>query len=79
MVDLGPDGGEGGGRILFAGTPEQLAASDTATGRYLAEELARFTADDDDDAELDLEALVSDEEDEEEEDVVEEEDETSGS
>jgi excinuclease ABC subunit A len=36
IVDVGPEGGEAGGRIVAAGTPEQLAAADTPTGRALA-------------------------------------------
>ncbi|WP_215781978.1 excinuclease ABC subunit UvrA [Paludibacterium sp. B53371] len=37
LIDLGPEGGGGGGRILAAGTPEQLAAHPQShTGRYLA-------------------------------------------
>jgi excinuclease ABC subunit A len=37
VVDLGPEGGEGGGRILAAGTPEQIARDkDSHTGGYLA-------------------------------------------
>jgi excinuclease ABC subunit A len=36
VVDLGPDGGDGGGRIVVAGTPEQVAQHDSShTGRYL--------------------------------------------
>ena len=27
LIDMGPDGGKGGGQLLFSGTPEQLAAS----------------------------------------------------
>ncbi|MDD5247599.1 MAG: excinuclease ABC subunit UvrA [Rhodocyclaceae bacterium] len=37
IVDLGPEGGDGGGRILAAGTPETVAAVQAShTGRYLA-------------------------------------------
>ena len=40
IVDMGPGGGEGGGRIVCAGTPEEVAAcSGSITGRYIAEEL----------------------------------------
>jgi excinuclease ABC subunit A len=40
IVDLGPEGGDGGGRILVAGSPETVAASSTShTGRYLAKML----------------------------------------
>jgi excinuclease ABC subunit A len=41
VVDLGPDGGASGGHIVFAGTPEALASGDTATSRYLREEIER--------------------------------------
>jgi excinuclease ABC subunit A len=37
VVDLGPEGGDGGGRIVAQGTPEQIAqAPESHTGRYLA-------------------------------------------
>ena len=36
IVDLGPEGGDGGGRILACGTPEDLARNSAShTGRYL--------------------------------------------
>lgn len=37
IIDLGPEGGEGGGTIVARGTPEQLAkCKDSYTGKYLA-------------------------------------------
>jgi len=42
VIDLGPEGGEGGGRIIAEGTPEAVAANPTShTGRYLKPVLAR--------------------------------------
>ena len=36
VIDLGPEGGDGGGRIVAEGTPEQIAAvAESYTGRYL--------------------------------------------
>ena len=36
IIDMGPGGGESGGRIVATGTPEQIAANpDSITGRYL--------------------------------------------
>ncbi len=35
VIDLGPGGGDEGGRIMAMGAPEEIAASDTATGRAL--------------------------------------------
>ena len=40
VIDMGPGGGEQGGRIVCAGTPEDVAACEASvTGRYLAREL----------------------------------------
>ena len=41
VLDLGPEGGDGGGRIVAAGTPEDLVRLGTHTGRSLAPVLAR--------------------------------------
>ncbi len=41
LIDLGPEGGDGGGRILATGTPEFIATQDSPTGRLLAGVLAR--------------------------------------
>ncbi len=41
ILDLGPEGGEEGGRLVAAGTPEQIAQNDAShTGRYLRDVLA---------------------------------------
>ena len=39
IIDLGPDGGDGGGRVIAAGTPEEVAKSKTS---YTAEFLRRI-------------------------------------
>jgi excinuclease ABC subunit A len=40
IIDLGPEGGDGGGRILFEGVPEELAKNkDSFTAAFLKEEL----------------------------------------
>ena len=35
MVELGPEGGEGGGRIVAEGSPREIAKQPTATGAVL--------------------------------------------
>lgn len=37
VIDIGPGAGAAGGHVQFTGTPEELAATDTATGRALRE------------------------------------------
>ena len=36
LIDMGPEGGQGGGTVIAHGTPEQVSRNDASfTGRYL--------------------------------------------
>jgi len=39
IIDLGPEGGDGGGMVVAQGTPEEIAASGSYTGEFLKEVL----------------------------------------
>jgi len=40
IIDLGPEGGDGGGKILFEGTPEAMVTNtESHTAKYLKIEL----------------------------------------
>jgi len=40
VIDLGPEGGDAGGRVIAAGTPEQVARNNQShTGKFLARAL----------------------------------------
>ena len=40
IIDLGPDGGDKGGKLVFAGTPEEIIkCKESITGQYLKEKL----------------------------------------
>jgi excinuclease ABC subunit A len=42
VIDLGPEGGDGGGHVVAEGTPEEIAASNASyTGQYLRQALGR--------------------------------------
>jgi excinuclease ABC subunit A len=42
VIDLGPEGGDGGGRVIAQGTPEEVAKTkDSATGEFLKKVLGK--------------------------------------
>ena len=43
IIDMGPEGGTGGGQIVFSGSPEEIVKSSKShTGEYLKRLLARY-------------------------------------
>jgi excinuclease ABC subunit A len=41
IIDIGPEGGHGGGQVLVTGTPEELSkATNSHTARFLKKELS---------------------------------------
>ena len=43
VIEIGPSGGKSGGRLIYEGPPDQLALTDTPTGKFLAKHLATFS------------------------------------
>ncbi|MDO5111773.1 MAG: excinuclease ABC subunit UvrA [Clostridia bacterium] len=39
IIDIGPDGGTGGGEVVFTGTPREMTIADTITAKYLRRSL----------------------------------------
>lgn len=40
IIDMGPEGGDAGGQVIFEGVPEDLVKNKkTFTGKYLAQKL----------------------------------------
>jgi excinuclease ABC subunit A len=75
VIDLGPEGGDEGGYIVFEGTPEELARHKTYTSSYLKQELERVIGLTNGEEEVvDLDQMVVEGEPEREEEVVDEDD-----
>ncbi len=43
IIDMGPEGGEGGGTVVARGTPEEVAKTNTHTGKYLKRALKKMS------------------------------------
>ena len=44
LIDLGPDGGNNGGQIMFEGTPEDMVKSKkSVTGKFLKDKISNWT------------------------------------
>ena len=41
IIDIGPEGGIHGGKLVAKGTPEEVAQEDTHTGKYLKKTLRK--------------------------------------
>jgi excinuclease ABC subunit A len=41
LIEIGPGGGEGGGKLIFEGSPQKLARQETHTGKFLRNHLAK--------------------------------------
>jgi excinuclease ABC subunit A len=41
ILDIGPEAGDDGGKLVAQGTPEEVANTDTHTGRYLRKALRK--------------------------------------
>lgn len=42
IIDMGPGGGENGGRIVATGTPEQVSATQSPSASFIREELESY-------------------------------------
>jgi excinuclease ABC subunit A len=41
LIEIGPGGGEAGGKLIFEGSPQKLARQETHTGKFLRNHLAK--------------------------------------